>query len=78
MSDRSDVMGYGDPYGHLQLRRAIASHLRANRGIGCDAEQIFVLDGGSIAGIGTHPELMAGCQAYQEIIASQLGWGAAA
>jgi ATP-binding cassette subfamily B protein len=43
-----------------------------------DAEQIFVLDGGSIAGIGTHPELMAGCQAYQEIIASQLGWGAAA
>ncbi|HTF55399.1 MAG TPA: ABC transporter ATP-binding protein [Pseudonocardia sp.] len=43
-----------------------------------DADQIIVLDGGTIAGIGTHPELMAGCQAYQEIIASQLGWGAAA
>jgi len=43
-----------------------------------DAEQIIVLDGGRIAGIGTHPELMVGCQAYQEIIASQLGWGAVA
>jgi ATP-binding cassette subfamily B protein len=43
-----------------------------------DAEQIIVLDGGGIAGVGTHPELMVGCQAYQEIIASQLGWGAAA
>ena len=43
--DRSDAMGYGDPYGHAQLRRAIASHLRANRGISCDAEQIFIVGG---------------------------------
>jgi len=41
-----------------------------------DAEQIIVLDGGRIAGIGTHPELMVGCQAYRKSSASQLGWGA--
>ena len=44
-ADRGDAMGYGDPYGHSQLRRAIASHLRANRGISCDAEQIFIVGG---------------------------------
>jgi ABC-type multidrug transport system fused ATPase/permease subunit len=43
-----------------------------------NADQIIVLEAGSIAGIGTHPELMAGCQAYREIIASQLGRGVAA
>ncbi|WP_084215865.1 ABC transporter ATP-binding protein [Pseudonocardia spinosispora] len=43
-----------------------------------DADQIIVLDGGRIAGVGTHSELMADCRAYQEIIASQHGWGAAA
>lgn len=42
---RNDVMGYGEPFGHAPLRRAIAAHLRANRGIGCDAEQIFVVAG---------------------------------
>ena len=44
-ADRGDVMGYGDPYGHALLRRAIASHLRANRGISCDADQIFIVGG---------------------------------
>jgi GntR family transcriptional regulator/MocR family aminotransferase len=43
--DRDEVMGYGDPYGSPQLRRALASHLRANRGITCDPEQIFILGG---------------------------------
>ena len=44
-SARDDVMGYGDPCGHPPLRRAIAAHLRANRGINCDAEQIFIVGG---------------------------------
>ena len=44
-SARDDVMGYGDPFGHPPLRRAIAAHLRANRGINCDAEQIFIVGG---------------------------------
>ena len=33
----TDVMGYGEPFGHAALRQAIALHLRANRGIACDA-----------------------------------------
>ncbi|MNY43491.1 Multidrug resistance ABC transporter ATP-binding and permease protein [compost metagenome] len=37
-----------------------------------DANQIIVLDEGRIAGIGTHSELMATCEVYQEIVASQL------
>ena len=43
--NRPDVMGYGEPFGHAHLRSAIASHLRANRGITCDAEQIFIVAG---------------------------------
>jgi ABC-type multidrug transport system fused ATPase/permease subunit len=39
------------------------------------ADQIVVLDAGSIAGIGTHSELLADCAAYREIAASQLGKG---
>ena len=42
---RDDIMGYGDPDGSPQLRRALASHLRVNRGITCDAEQIFIVSG---------------------------------
>lgn len=42
---RNEVMGYGDPNGLPQLRRAVASHLRANRGVTCDPEQIFIVGG---------------------------------
>ena len=44
-SQRDAVMGYGDPFGHPQLRQAIAAHLRANRGIACDAGQVFIVGG---------------------------------
>lgn len=44
-SARDDVMGYGDPFGHAPLRKSIAAHLRANRGVNCDAEQIFIVGG---------------------------------
>ncbi len=37
-----------------------------------EADQILVLDDGSIIGRGTHEELLAGCRTYQEIVASQL------
>jgi GntR family transcriptional regulator/MocR family aminotransferase len=43
--NRGDVMGYGEPFGYPPLRHAIAAHLRANRGICCDAEQIFIVAG---------------------------------
>lgn len=37
-----------------------------------DADMICVLDHGSVAGLGTHDELYAGCQLYREIRQSQL------
>jgi ATP-binding cassette subfamily B protein len=36
------------------------------------AEQIVVLDEGRVVGIGTHDELLASCETYQEIVYSQL------
>ncbi len=42
---RDEIMGYGDPDGAPALRRALASHLRANRGIVCDHQQIFIVGG---------------------------------
>lgn len=42
---RHQVMGYGEPGGQAALRQAIALHLRANRGIACDAQQIFIVGG---------------------------------
>ena len=36
------------------------------------ADRIVVLDGGTIAGIGTHVELMTTCETYREIVYSQL------
>lgn len=42
------------------------------------ADRIVVLDDGRIEGMGTHSELLAMCEAYREIVVSQLGEGAAA
>jgi len=36
-----------------------------------DADQIIVLDGGRIVGLGSHEELLEGCQTYREIVQSQ-------
>ena len=38
-----------------------------------DADQIIVLDGGKIVGLGTHGELLATCPTYLEIVRSQQG-----
>ncbi|GGH48661.1 ABC transporter ATP-binding protein [Microbacterium album] len=38
-----------------------------------DADRIVVVEGGRMAGIGTHDELLAGSETYREIVASQLG-----
>lgn len=37
-----------------------------------DADRIIVLEQGSIAGIGTHKELLNNCEIYREIVSSQL------
>ena len=36
------------------------------------ADQIIVLDQGTICGLGTHRELMESCETYREIVYSQL------
>ena len=36
------------------------------------SDQILVLDGGSVAGLGTHEELLSACEVYREICESQL------
>jgi GntR family transcriptional regulator/MocR family aminotransferase len=38
-------LNYGDPAGEPLLRAAIADHLRASRGVVCDASQVFITDG---------------------------------
>ena len=42
------------------------------------ADRIIVLDGGRIAGDGSHSELMDSCEPYREIVESQLGKAAVA
>lgn len=37
-----------------------------------NADRIIVLDGGKVAGIGTHTELLENCTVYREIVESQL------
>ena len=44
-SHRDVVMGYGSAHGFAPLRRTIASHLRASRGIACEPQQVFVVNG---------------------------------
>jgi len=38
-------LNYGDPAGEPQLRTAIADHMRASRGVVCEASQVFITDG---------------------------------
>lgn len=42
---REQIMGYSDAEGDPRLRAIIAEHLRSNRGILCDPEQIFIVNG---------------------------------
>jgi ATP-binding cassette, subfamily B, multidrug efflux pump len=42
-----------------------------------DAEQILVIEDGEVVGRGAHVELLESCSTYSEIVASQLGQGAA-
>jgi GntR family transcriptional regulator/MocR family aminotransferase len=42
-------MAYGDPAGVSRLRVAIADHLRAARGVRCDAGQVLIVGGSQVA-----------------------------
>jgi GntR family transcriptional regulator/MocR family aminotransferase len=37
------MLGYGEPEGHGPLRKAVASYVRAARGVNCDARQVLIL-----------------------------------
>jgi GntR family transcriptional regulator/MocR family aminotransferase len=40
-----DLMCYGDPAGHMPLRKAVAAHLGPARAVHCDPEQILIITG---------------------------------
>ncbi|WP_211100585.1 MocR-like pyridoxine biosynthesis transcription factor PdxR [Acuticoccus sediminis] len=42
---RSEIMSYPDALGLPKLREAISRHLRANRGVVCQADEVFVFAG---------------------------------
>ncbi|MFV0383380.1 PLP-dependent aminotransferase family protein [Paracoccus sp. (in: a-proteobacteria)] len=44
-SSRGPVMSYPDPCGLPELRQAVCQHLRANRGIACSPDEIFIFNG---------------------------------
>ena len=43
--DRDHIAGYGEPFGYGRIRSAIAQQLNAMRGIRCDPDQIFIVNG---------------------------------
>ncbi len=42
---RDEVTGYGEACGHPRLRAAIARQINASRGIKCEPEQVFIVNG---------------------------------
>ena len=83
---RPDIYVFDDSFSALdfrtdaRLRAALARELGgatviivAQRvGTILHADRIVVLEDGSIAGVGTHAELMASCETYREIVLSQV------
>ena len=57
---------------HKETRDAAVIIVAQRVGTIMRADQIVVLDSGSVVGIGTHEELMKTCETYQEIVYSQL------
>lgn len=39
------VLAYPDPVGLYELRKAICNHLKANRGVACDPDDVFIFNG---------------------------------
>jgi ATP-binding cassette subfamily B multidrug efflux pump len=87
LAKQAKVQIYDDSFSALdfatdaRLRAALRKHtadatviIVAQRvGTIMHADQIIVLEDGTIAGIGTHEELLRASETYREIVASQLG-----
>ena len=87
LARRPEILIFDDSFSALdyrtdaKLREGLAEQLRGTTKIIVaqristirHADRILVLDGGRIAGMGTHEELMQSCRVYQEIATSQLG-----
>ena len=86
LARRPEILIFDDSFSALdyrtdaRLREGLAEQLRGTTKIIVaqristirHADRILVLDGGRIAGMGTHEELMQSCRVYQEIATSQL------
>ena len=86
LARRPEILIFDDSFSALdyrtdaKLREGLAEQLRGTTKIIVaqristirHADSILVLDGGRIAGMGTHEELMQSCRVYQEIATSQL------
>jgi ATP-binding cassette subfamily B protein len=57
---------------HKETRDATVIIVAQRVGTIMHADQIVVLDGGEVVGVGKHEELMKTCETYQEIVYSQL------
>ena len=86
LARRPEILIFDDSFSALdyrtdaRLREGLAEQLRGTTKIIVaqristirHADRILVLDGGRIAGMGTHEDLMQSCRVYQEIATSQL------
>ena len=86
LARRPEILIFDDSFSALdyrtdaKLREGLAEQLRGTTKIIVaqristirHADRILVLDGGRIAGMGTHEDLMQSCRVYQEIATSQL------
>lgn len=43
------IFGYGEPAGSPRLRRAVAAYLASARGVRCEPEQVFIVEGSQVA-----------------------------
>ncbi|MBW8807156.1 MAG: PLP-dependent aminotransferase family protein [Catenulisporales bacterium] len=61
----SDVFGYGDPRGRIELRRALAGYLGRTRGVLADPERIVIVSG-AVQGLALLGQVLGGAVAMED------------